>query len=172
MPTLFIIVLCLSLPAPTLITNVDAFLSSSSARCYQHLLFPPTSSLSQLSLSPLQLTCLINHFIQEFKQRGEHWYVVTLYDSFFNTDILLDLSTNTCTLRHLRTACECDMRTLSSVPQTPFKIDSLFDQIDLYTFPTRTHFPAAFRSLSRRSFMTSRWTRPTKSFLLAVPPAS
>jgi heat shock 70kDa protein 1/2/6/8 len=52
--------------------------------------------------------CLVNHFIQEFKHKFKK-----------------DLSLNPHACHHLRTACECAKRTLSSTTNTTIEINSL-----------------------------------------------
>jgi heat shock 70kDa protein 1/2/6/8 len=66
---------------------------------------------------------LVDHFVQEFKRKNKQ-----------------DLSSNPCTLRRLRTACERAKRTLSSAAQTSIEIDPLFEGIDFYTSLTHARF--------------------------------
>jgi heat shock protein 1/8 len=52
----------------------------------------------------------------------------------------IDLSSNPCAVRCLRTAFDCAKCTLSSATQRSIKIDSLFKGINFYTSLSRVHF--------------------------------
>ena len=75
---------------------------------------------------------LVNYFVQEFKRKN-----------------MKDLSSNTCALRCLHTACERAKRSLSSATPTSIKIDSLYDDIDFYTSITCARFEEFRQDLFR-----------------------
>ena len=66
---------------------------------------------------------MIDHFVKEFKRKHKG-----------------DLTTNSRSIRRLRTACERAKRTLSSSAQASIEIDSLFEGTDFYTNITRARF--------------------------------
>lgn len=66
---------------------------------------------------------LVTFCVNEFKRKYKH-----------------DISTNSKSLRRLRTACERAKRTLSSTAQTTIEIDSLFEGIDFSVVITRARF--------------------------------
>ena len=66
---------------------------------------------------------LFSFFTQEFKHKTKK-----------------DISSNTCALHRLCTACECAKCTLSSAASTSIEIDSLYEGIDFCTNLTHTHF--------------------------------
>ena len=66
---------------------------------------------------------MVNHFIQEFKQKYEK-----------------DIGDNKRALTRLRIACECARRTLSSSSKASIEMDAFYDNIDFYTSITRARF--------------------------------
>ena len=70
-------------------------------------------------------------------------------DPYLTSPFTLNLSTNACAPRHLRTACECANRTLPSAAQTSIEMDSLFESIGFYTSITRARFEELCEDLFR-----------------------
>ncbi|XP_045165411.2 heat shock protein 70 B2-like [Mercenaria mercenaria] len=66
---------------------------------------------------------MVSHFVQEFKRKHGK-----------------DVSTNSRSMRRLRTACERAKRTLSSSTEANIEIDSLYEGIDFYSKITRARF--------------------------------
>ncbi|XP_045165401.2 heat shock protein 70 B2-like [Mercenaria mercenaria] len=66
---------------------------------------------------------MVSHFVQEFKRKHGK-----------------DMSTNSRSMRRLRTACERAKRTLSSSTEANIEIDSLNEGIDFYSKITRARF--------------------------------
>ena len=66
---------------------------------------------------------MVNHFIEEFKRKYKK-----------------DPSSNSRSLRRLRTACERAKRTLSGSTQATIEIDALYEGIDFYSRITRARF--------------------------------
>ncbi|XP_045165392.2 heat shock protein 70 B2-like [Mercenaria mercenaria] len=66
---------------------------------------------------------MVSHFVQEFKRKHGK-----------------DMSTNSRSMRRLRTACERAKRTLSSSTEANIEIDSLYESIDFYSKITRARF--------------------------------
>jgi len=77
---------------------------------------------------------LVDHFVREFKRKHKQ-----------------DLTTNSRSLRRLRSACERAKRTLSSSTQANIEIDSLYDGIDFYTSITRARFEELCADLFRQT---------------------
>jgi chaperone protein DnaK len=75
---------------------------------------------------------LVQHFVSEFKRKHKH-----------------DITSNSRSLRRLRTACERAKRTLSVQTQASVEIDSLYDGIDFYTNITRARFEELCSDLFR-----------------------
>lgn len=80
---------------------------------------------------------LVEHFVQEFKRKHKK-----------------DLSTNSKSMRRLRTACEKAKRNLSSGNQTQIEIDSLFDGVDFISSLTRARFEELCADIFRRTLDT------------------
>ena len=77
---------------------------------------------------------LVDHFIKEFKRKYKK-----------------DLSTNSRSMRRLRTSCEKAKRNLSSSTQSSIEIDSLFDGIDFMSTITRARFEEMCVEVFRRT---------------------
>ena len=77
---------------------------------------------------------IVNHFSEEFKRKYHK-----------------DLSTNSRSLRRLRTACERAKRTLSSSSEASIEVDSLFEGIDFYTRVSRARFEELCGDLFRKT---------------------
>ena len=80
---------------------------------------------------------LVEHFVQEFKRKHKK-----------------DPSTNSKSMRRLRTACEKAKRNLSSGNQTQIEIDSLFDGVDFISSLTRARFEELCADIFRRTLDT------------------
>ena len=66
---------------------------------------------------------MVNHFIQEFRRKYKK-----------------DISRDKQAVQRLKTACERAKRTLSSITEASIEINSLFENVDLYTKITRSQF--------------------------------
>ena len=77
---------------------------------------------------------LVDHFIKEFKRKHKK-----------------DLSTNSRSMRRLRTSCEKAKRNLSSSTQSSIEIDSLFDGVDFMSTITRARFEEMCVEVFRRT---------------------
>jgi heat shock protein 1/8 len=77
---------------------------------------------------------MVQHLAEEFKRKNK-----------------VDIMNNKRALRRLQTACERAKRTLSSATQASVEIDSLANNIDLYTSITRAKFEELNGDLFRRT---------------------
>jgi L1 cell adhesion molecule like protein len=77
---------------------------------------------------------LVEHFVQEFKRKNKQ-----------------DISTNSKSLKRLKTACERLKRTLSSTATANIEIDSLYDGKDFYSSITRARFEEICMDIFRRA---------------------
>ena len=80
---------------------------------------------------------LVEHFVQEFKRKHKK-----------------DPSTNSRSMRRLRTACEKAKRSLSSGNQTQIEIDSLYDGIDFNSSLSRARFEELCTDIFKRTLET------------------